>query len=88
MTNHKKIDAQEVEAFLILKYGDVEKAMMAWLDSDIDFTEDEEKMLAGYAKLYWPNLNLVRWRDWGWQHRRKYATVRLVKRLPTDKQGN
>ena len=56
------MDAKEVETFLILKYGDVDKAMMAWLDSDIDFDEEEEKILSAYAKLYWPNLDLRRLR--------------------------
>lgn len=57
------MDAKEVEAFLILKYGDVEKAMMVWLSSDRDLDEEEEKLMAAYAKLYWPNLNLTRIRN-------------------------
>ena len=49
------------ETYLILKYGDMQGAFLAWMDLPYDtFTADEHEAIIAYNKVQFPNLNLIR----------------------------
>ncbi len=50
-----------IETFLILKYGSIQHAFSAWvLEAKAEFTVDEDLFMQARAKEIYPNLKLLR----------------------------
>jgi len=51
---------KETITYLILKYGSVDKAFIAWMTKSDDFSKEEDEAIIAIEQAKYPNLKLIR----------------------------
>jgi len=56
---------KETITYLILKYGNLDKALRAWMENRTEgvFSKEEDEAILAIEQAKYPNLKLIRYKD-------------------------